>query len=257
MSKQLTTKQKRRLDACEEDISRGSALMHAAIKAIHDEELWKGDHANFADYCESRWGIKKAYAYRLVQHGVVIANLVEAGVESPTVDNLSERATRELNDLEPSQQAEVVEKASSNGQKPTAKNVKKAKAELVDESQEDEEPLVSVVKDGAGRDVPEYLRESHAMSAMLMSIGTRFDQIKKSLNEIDGESGTAFLPVSEIERGLKDIKGLVTQSRYFTECPRCGESGYCDLCGGVGYIPYSMRGVLTQEEKDVIAEAGE
>lgn len=112
-----------------------------------------------------------------------------------------------------------------------------------------EEP--SVVRDSIDRPVPKHLKGQYDATASLMSEGNRVDPIKRAIAKLAEEPGGAFLPLSEINELLKKAKGLIQQSRYYTECPKCkGKvSDDCSRCDGFGFIPHSKRGQLSEGEK--------
>lgn len=70
------------------------------------------------------------------------------------------------------------------------------------------------------------------------------------------ERGGQFIPLSEIVQKAKELKGLIAQSRYHTECPRCcgTVNAECKRCDGNGFIPFSRRGLLSSEEKEWLGE---
>jgi hypothetical protein len=87
-----------------------------ALLAIRDKRLYREKHSTFEDYCQDRWGMQRAHAYRLMDAAKV------AGYLSPMGDILpaSERQARPLSSLEPEQQQEiwtqVVENAPKDGE---------------------------------------------------------------------------------------------------------------------------------------------
>ena len=155
-------------------------------------------------------------------------------------------------------------KRRRNGaKKPTAKDMKAAR-EKVDPKEdrrtsfnvaelEAQDDSPSIVKDEIGRDVPENLKEHHSLAPSIKSAGTKLDQVKKLVRELSGHDGGEFLPLQQIEMALKDVKGLITQSRYWTACPRKHHGkGACDRCDGHGYIPFSRRGKLSDDDKEAL-----
>ena len=47
-------------------------------------------------------------------------------------------------------------------------------------------------------------------------------------------------------------EGLIAQSRYWSECPRCCGTvkSSCKRCDGNGFIPFKRRGVLSSKEQE-------
>lgn len=109
----------------------------------------------------------------------------------------------------------------------------------------------TVILDALNRPVPKTLIECHAASAEIQSAGTKLDQVKRLVEDIAEKPGGHFIPVQQIQIALKDVKGKLTHSRYYTDCPRCQgkpKKG-CDRCDGVGFIPYAKRGQLSDEDR--------
>lgn len=116
----------------------------AALKEIRDARLYRSTHGTFEAYCLAKWGIKRAYAYRVIAGAEVVENL------STIVDRLptGEGQCQPLASLAPVQQqtawAAAVEKA---GDSPvTAKIVSATVAELFPKSA----PSASEPDDDAG-----------------------------------------------------------------------------------------------------------
>lgn len=109
----------------------------------------------------------------------------------------------------------------------------------------------SVVLDEVKRPVPAHLIACHDSAAPIKSAATKLDAIKKAVSELCDTPGGQFLPYQQIEIAIKELKGLISHARYYTECPRCKgkPKDSCDRCHGHGFIPYSRRGTLSSEDK--------
>lgn len=89
-----------------------------ALLAIRDARLYRAKHDTFESYCESRWGMSKSHANRMVQAAEVAEAMTPIGV-TPT----SESQARELAPLldEPERLREVwTEAVEQTAGKPTA-----------------------------------------------------------------------------------------------------------------------------------------
>lgn len=249
----LTKTERNKLATCEELIQQSADEMVAQLKVIRDERLYRADHATFEEYCQSRWNMTRQHVNNLISHKETIKTIADTAPNLETiVSKMPETATREIRDLPVEAQAEIVEKVVESGQKPTAKNVKAAR-EKVTQEKTAPEPQASIVRDGAGREVPDDLSDEYAMAATLVSIGTKFDQIKKAVAQITNAPGAEFIDVQGFNRDLKKLKDALTQERYFTSCVRCKDGQACDLCETRRWFPHSRKGLLSQREKDVIA----
>lgn len=98
MSELLVTEQAR-LDELEAIVERGVSRfveVGEALMEIRESLLYRKTHGTFEEYCQDRWQMQRAHAYRLIQSASV------ANALSPTGDTpASERQARELASLLP------------------------------------------------------------------------------------------------------------------------------------------------------------
>lgn len=98
------------LEECETIIDRGiRAFFEAgqALARVRDLRLYRVEHPTFEAYCQQRWGMERAHAYRMVDSAAVYENLSPMGDILPA----NERQARPLARLEPDQQREAWEQA--------------------------------------------------------------------------------------------------------------------------------------------------
>ncbi|TWT57221.1 hypothetical protein KOR42_05790 [Thalassoglobus neptunius] len=260
MTTALTTSEKRTLEACELDIEKGASMVGRAMQTIRDDRLYRATHKTFEAYCQERWKISRQHAHNKIAHTEVVAAITDQLPEMSTmVDKIPERATRQIRDLEPEQQAKVIEVASKQGtQVPTSKAVASAKEQLEDflegddEEETEEAPSPSIILDDCNRSVPDHLSAHYELGARIASCARTLDATLRELNELGKLPGSEFLHVADLETRLRAAKKEIRDSRYWTACPRCDGSGKCDLCGFRRFIPVSSKGLLTQPEKDVL-----
>ena len=109
----------------------------------------------------------------------------------------------------------------------------------------------AIVKDSLDRDIPAHLKGQHKLAAKIQAVANTLDKVKKELTPLAEEPGGAFIQLQAILIALKDVKGLISQSRYWTDCPRCKgkKNPKCDRCDGHGFIPHSRKGQLSAEDK--------
>jgi len=127
-SRELSLQEQRTLEACEADIAKGIELQAKALQTIRDQRLYRREFATFDEYVTDRIGKSKRWADYQIKYIEVIGNLAEQ--MGTMVPKISERATREISELEPQQQAEVVRSVVDSGEKPTAKNVKQERQKI-------------------------------------------------------------------------------------------------------------------------------
>lgn len=78
-----------------------------ALLAIRDKRLYRQDFGTFEEYCQQRWGMERAHAYRLIDSAKVVNTLSPIGDILPA----TESQARPLAKLEPELQAVVWQKA--------------------------------------------------------------------------------------------------------------------------------------------------
>lgn len=128
-SQELSVQEQRTLEACEADIAKGIELQAKALQTIRDKRLYRSEFGTFEEYCRDKIGKSRHWANRQIQFVEICANIAESGLV-PIGTKISESAAREISDLEPEQQAQVVVTATDNGKKPTAANVREAKKQI-------------------------------------------------------------------------------------------------------------------------------
>ena len=74
----------------EEDVKKGMGIASSALKRIRDKKLYKAEFKTFGKYCQARFKISKAHAYRLID----FAKTCEAIQEDPGA--IPEKITRPL-----------------------------------------------------------------------------------------------------------------------------------------------------------------
>ncbi len=97
-----------------------------ALMEIRDGRLYRDTHGTFEDYCQDRWQLKRAHAYRLIDSAEVVDNLSPIGDILPATESQARPLTR----IEPEQQAAVWQEAVHTAPqgKVTAKHVEEVVA---------------------------------------------------------------------------------------------------------------------------------
>ncbi len=72
-----------------------------ALLAIRESKLYRQDYGTFEEYCQERWGMQRAHAYRLIDAAGVVKSLSPIGDILPA----TESQARPLTQLEPEEQA--------------------------------------------------------------------------------------------------------------------------------------------------------
>jgi len=124
--------------------------------------------------------------------------------------------------------------------------------DTIEEPEEIGSSHASIVKDAIGRDVPLHLSVDHSAATSINSVANKLNAIKRDVDKLADEAGGQFVPQSEIHQYFTKLKGLISQSRYWSECPRCCGTvkPECNRCDGNGFIPFKHRGALSSEEQE-------
>lgn len=117
------------------------------------------------------------------------------------------------------------------------------------------QPSASIVQDALERPVPQHLTEQHGTAAAIQSAARDFDKIRRAVAELSERVGGEWIHTSEIVEGLGKLKGLLVGDRYFTECPKCqcDVDLKCSRCKGHAYLPFAMKGTLSDVEREWLA----
>lgn len=103
ISNTLTVQEEFDLHGHEQVIEQGLATFNDvgnALLAIREQRLYRAEYGTFEDYCQTRWAIGRAQAYRLMEASEVMARLSPIGDKVPQ----NEAQARELANLPPEAQ---------------------------------------------------------------------------------------------------------------------------------------------------------
>jgi len=252
------------LAACEANIEKGGRLIVQSLVKIRDERLYRAEYGTFEEYCEIRWGMSRTHAYRLLSHGRVLDHLTaDADADlSPIGDTLKESATREIANLAPETQREVIREVKRQEVKPTAKAVQAArktvmeasgKQQIRDHFKDKNKPCAAIMLDELQRPVPDDLRLAFGTSASIQSIVGKISALIKQVDSISDQPGAEHLDVSHFRQESTALRSQLKESAYWTACPKCnGDRAGCSRCSGTGFFPKRMKGMLIAEEKAII-----
>lgn len=132
MNNQLNISERNELERCEVVIKQGLKTfveVGQALMLIRDKRLYRAEFGTFDEYCQSKWQMQKAFAYRLIGASEVVRNIEM----SPMGDKpQNERQARPLTKLEPEIQREAwQETVNRHGENITQKKVQEVVKEFV------------------------------------------------------------------------------------------------------------------------------
>jgi hypothetical protein len=124
MSEAITIQESADLVRLEKTIAQGLQTfveVGEALVEIRDRNLYRIEHATFADYCKVKWSMSDRRARQLMGASEVVGDIAKSGTTVPK----TERQARPLTKLPPEKRAEAWQEAveASPGGKPTAKAV--------------------------------------------------------------------------------------------------------------------------------------
>jgi phage N-6-adenine-methyltransferase len=101
-----------------------------ALMAIRDQQLYRNHFSTFSEYCQTRWGLTRAYGDRLIAAAETVRRLTPIGVIPA-----NESQARPLTKLEPEEQPEVWQRAVDTAPDGniTARHVQQVVAEHIEE----------------------------------------------------------------------------------------------------------------------------
>lgn len=122
----LTQPEQDYLTECEERIERGLQTfveVGTALAMIRDNKLYRAEHPTFADYCEARWQIGRAHAYRMIDAAQAVSPIGDTDLPMPT----KESQARELARIPDAERVEAWRRAhEATAGKPTAAAIRAA-----------------------------------------------------------------------------------------------------------------------------------
>jgi hypothetical protein len=120
----LTASESNALTEHEAVIERGIQTFYEvgiALADIRDRKLYRAEHGTFEDYCQQRWQMSKAHAYRMIDAAEVVSPIGDSGLPLPA----NEGQARELGRVPEAERATVwAETVERTDGKPTAAAVR-------------------------------------------------------------------------------------------------------------------------------------
>ncbi len=119
---ELTEDEEKERHRLERKVERAFYEAGTALRGLRDKKLYRSTHRTFEEYCYERFGMQRAYPYRLMDAASVVDNLSPIGDILPT----TESQCRPLARLEINNQCEVWQQAveEAGGRVPTGRIVK-------------------------------------------------------------------------------------------------------------------------------------
>jgi len=208
-----------RLSYCEQTIAlglRNFVDVGTALLEIQQHRLYRATHANFAIYCQERWGMGKGYAYRVMEATKIVGILPVNVGESPALQlnpelpqlspmgdtskplpaPTSERSIRPLSKVPKEKVAETYQRAVeiAGGKAPTAADTEQAVAETRNE-------LAQAMGYTTPEEANEAIEEPYHSTAMMHA--ARAIECLTSINKEDPEWFKAFSKVRKFLNNLE------------------------------------------------------
>lgn len=208
-----------RLSYCEQTIAIGLKNfvdVGTALLEIQQHRLYRSTHANFAIYCQERWGMGKGYAYRVMEATKIVGILPVNVGESPALQlnpelpqlspmgdtskplpaPTSERSIRPLSKVPKEKVAETYQRAVeiAGGKAPTAADTEQAVAETRNE-------LANAMGYTTPEEANEAIEEPYHSTAMMHAA-----RAIECLTSIDKEDPEWFKAFSKVRKFLNNLE---------------------------------------------------
>ncbi len=203
------------------------------LKEIRDNKLYRPEYNTFEEFSESEFGIKQAYAYRLIEASEVRGSLGNSTI----VEKLTRpgQATA-LAAVPLESRVEVLTEAASNGNL-TAKRITEVAKSVVQKITRKAKP--EQFKDKIGCPVPDSIlsdwREAEAFDDLLRSVHRVKLRVDKALtdNELAFREITNST-VADLHNAWSALQGLIP----YAVCPTCEghNRSNCTLCKQRGFL---------------------
>ena len=144
--------------------------------------------------------------------------------------------------------------AASRKPEPHAINVLAGDCDEYEDVPDDEPKTAEAIRDKCDRVVPAAFLESAGTRAAINATAFKFNALLREIDDLAGRPGGEFVQAQDLAERLRMVKGDLSQSAYWTHCPRCKGKAGCELCDGVGFMPERHRGYLTAEEKAEVSQ---
>ncbi len=253
-----------RLVELEKTIARGKKTfveVGQALAEIRDLRLYRREYGGFEEYCQKKWGWKKAYANHVIRAADVVTSLP---AETATIV-ANEAAARELAKAEPNQRLGVVQAIVDEGKPVTAAAIKRhlPPPPMGRRARSDAPhlpPPPSQVLDGTGWPIPTQLSPLWQRAGEVQEMLTTLSRVKGALRTAQENKDTLFAEVnfssalSQLDQAWTDIK----TAKPFAVCPTCQGQvpDQCTLCRGRGIISeHRWNTCVTREDKEFRARA--
>lgn len=236
-----------RLVELEKTIARGKKTfveVGQALAEIRDLRLYRREYGGFEEYCQAKWGWKKAYANHVIRAADVVTSLPPETATSVA----NEAAARELAKVEPNQRPGVVQAIVDEGKPVTAAAIKRHLP-----------PPPIQVLDGTGWPIPTQLIPLWQRADEVQEMLTTLSRVKGALRSAQENKDKLFAEVnfssalSQLDQAWTDIK----TAKPFAVCPTCQGQlpDQCTLCRGRGLISeHRWNTCVTREDKEFRAK---
>jgi hypothetical protein len=261
-----------RLSELEKVIAKGKKTfveVGLALAEIRDLRLYKREYSTFSEYCQEKWGWKRAHAYRLIEASEVVKM-------SPIGDKIkTESQARELAKVPADQRAGVVQALAAEGQPMTAATINRhlppvpvrngangtegTPGKLPGLQSAAGTPLPpppppAKVVDGTGWPIPTQLIPLWQRTGEVQEWLTTLSRLKGVLRAAQESKDTLYAEMnfssalSQLDQAWTDLK----TAKPFAVCPTCQGQvpENCTLCRGRGLISeHRWNACVTSEDK--------
>lgn len=212
------------------------------LLAIRDRKLYREDFDTFEEFCEQKFEIKRAQAYRLIEASEVKMSPIGRQIEN-------ERQAREIAKVPEAERERVLNSASKNGSL-TASKIKSASEAIKDPIQLDATGY-KITKTGLA------VWERSSEVKQLLTFLSKVKSVIKSAQEVDDVlyRGVVYNSlISHLSNAIGSLKCAVP----YAVCTSCqgNNSDKCTLCHGMGMISeFAFNSFTPDEVKSIRSKA--
>jgi hypothetical protein len=244
LSNVLTMTEAEKLREAEQIIERGQQTfieVGKALQRIRDGRLYRVSHSSFEEYCETKWGWTRQRAYQFITATEAVASLPAKSQPRLT----SERAARELANLEPAARAGAVDRAAESGPVTAASIREAAQPEVLD-------------VDATGLVIPQGIVADWKRAETFKDTLADLKRVKLAVARLlESEDVCGAEVTNTTLASLKACESDLDRVLPHAVCPTCQgrQRTSCRLCKGRGFISeFLWRSVVTDEAKQLRAK---
>lgn len=234
---QLTERESKRLAICEKTIQEGLQTCFDtgwALIEIKDTNLYRENFDSFEEYCQGRFRIGKAHAYRLIASAEVKDSLEDTKVGEHIVN---EAQARELARVPENQRVKVIKAALKVDENVTAKAIRDIVQTSPTGDMQSPMNTGTSFKTAPQREVIELDKEGRAIPPKILELWRRAEQESKAGLALISQTRSALRNVQETDdvcyREMNLSATISNLDNAYGDLKRVVPHAVCHICQGL------------------------